>query len=112
MDRSQIKRDYKQTLTPMGVFRIRNLVNGKVFIGSGKNLPGKINSHRFQLEAGSHMNKELQGDFGRYGKEAFAFEALDLLEPGKEPSYDYTDDLEALENLWREKLMQSGGVMY
>lgn len=100
----------------MGVFQIRNLVNGKVFIGSGKNLPGKINSHRFQLEAGSHRNKELQGDFIRYGKEEFAFDVLDYLEPAKEHSrelsYDYTDDLEALENLWREKLMQSGRGIY
>jgi hypothetical protein len=112
MDRSQIKRDYKQKLTPMGVYQIRNLVNGKVFLGSSKNLPGKINGQRFQLEAGSHMNKELQRDFDRYGKKEFAFEVLDYLEPGKEHLYDYTDDLEALENLWREKLMQSGRELY
>ena len=63
IDKKELKKQYKQTLQPMGIYQIKNLVNGKIFIGSAKNLPGKLNSVKFQLENGSHMNSELQKDF-------------------------------------------------
>ncbi len=112
MDKAQIKRNYKQTPTPMGVYRIRNLVSGKVFIGCSRNLPGKLNGHRFQLEIGSHPNKMLQKDFRELGKDQFAFEALDYLEPKSDPSCDYTEDLKELEEMWRAKLLRSGQEFY
>jgi hypothetical protein len=112
MDKAQIKRNYKQTPTPMGIYQIKNLVSGKVLIGSSKNLPGKLNGHRFQLELGSHINKGLQKDFSELGKENFAFEALDYLEPKSDPAYDYAEDLKELERLWRVKLLQSHQQFY
>ena len=42
IDKKELKKQYKQTLQPMGVYQIKNLVNGKIFIGSVKNLPGKL----------------------------------------------------------------------
>lgn len=54
MNKKDLKREYKQTLRPMGVFQIRNTVNEKVFIGSTLNLDGIFNRHEFQLKAGVH----------------------------------------------------------
>jgi len=65
----------------MGIFRITNLVNGKIFVGSSKNLTGTFNSIRFQLELGSYRNKELQADFTNSGKDKFSFDVVDNLEP-------------------------------
>jgi hypothetical protein len=112
MDKAQIKRNYKQTPTPMGVYRIRNLVSGKAFVGCSRNLPGKLNGHRFQLEIGSHPNKALQKDFSELGQDQFAFEALDYLEPKSDPSCDYAEDLRELEEMWRAKLLRSGQEFY
>jgi hypothetical protein len=112
MDRSQIKRNYKQTLKPMGIYQIKNLASGKVLVGRSMNIPGKLNGHRFQLELGIHMNKELQKDFSELGKDQFAFEALDCLEPKSDLSCDYTEDLEELEEMWRAKLLRSGQELY
>jgi len=104
IDKKEIKKRYKETVPPMGVYLIRNTINGKIFIGSSKNLNGKSNSFRFQLSAGLHINAKLQADYTQSGEANFIFEVLDRLEPKEDLSYDYTDDLKTLEELWIEKL--------
>ena len=104
IDKKELKKQYKQAVQPMGIFRIKNLKNGKIFIGSAKNLPGKLNSIKFQLEHGSHPNYELQKDFNDLGEKNFSFEAIDYLEPKEDLAYDYTKDLALLEEMWIEKL--------
>ena len=108
IDKKEIRKSYKQTLTPMGVYQIKNFVNGKIFIGSSKNIPGRINRHKFQLKFGGEDIKELVEDYSRYGEENFSFEILDELKPKDEPGYNYSEDLEVLEELWKEKLQPYG----
>jgi hypothetical protein len=112
LDRKEIIRKYKQTVQPMGVYQIRNLVNGKILVGSSKNLNGKSNSYIFQLNSGSHMNSTLQKDFNEFGEKNFLFEIVDRLEPMEEQGYDYTNDLKELEKLWLEKLQPYGEKGY
>ncbi len=107
-DKKKLKEQYKQTLRPMGIYQIKNLVNGKILIGSSTNLPGKINSHQFQLKMGSHMNRDLQKEYSEFGSKNFSFEILDTLEPKEDPSYDYSPDLDMLEKLWIERLQPFG----
>lgn len=104
MDKKKLIKQYKETLQPMGVYQIKNLVTGKVFIGSSKNLPGKINGQKFQLNLGSHTHEELQKDYTQVGETNFLFEVLDYLEPKEDKNYDYTEDLEVLKEMWIEKL--------
>jgi len=104
MDKKELKKQYAQTIQPMGVYQVKNLVNGKIFIDSGLNVQGKINSCRFQLVLGSHKNKALQEDFKKTGVDNFAFEIIDNLKPKEEPQTDYTKDLELLEEMWIERL--------
>jgi group I intron endonuclease len=101
MDKRDSKREYKETTQPMGVFQIRNLTNGKVWIGSSLNLEAIFNRHRFALGAGSHQNKALQADWKIFGADQFAFEVLEELEPRQ--NADRRSELAALENLWLEK---------
>jgi hypothetical protein len=88
----------------MGVFQIVNKVNGKVFVDSSTNVPGKINRHKFALGNGSHASKSLQADWREFGEAAFEFETLEDVAPRDDPSYNYNSDLEFLEDLWVEKL--------
>jgi hypothetical protein len=46
-----LKQSYKENPPPMGVYAVRNRANGKVLVGSSTNIPGALNSIRFQLEA-------------------------------------------------------------
>jgi len=104
MDKKELRRQYKENPKPMGVFQVKNGSNGKVFIGSGMDVNGKLNSCKFQLQHGSNMNKELQKDFTSMGEESFSFEILDTLEPEDDPAKDYADDLEMLLQMWIEKV--------
>jgi group I intron endonuclease len=104
INKKELKQKYKETLPPMGIYQIRNIVNGKILVGSSKNLHGKANSFMFQLKHGSHMNSELQREFIEFGEDKFLFEIIDYLEPKEGTNYDYTDDLSTLEMLWLEKL--------
>jgi group I intron endonuclease len=88
MDRKEKIKKYKQTIQPMGIYQIRNLNNGKIYIGSAMNLQGKINSHKFQLKNGLHLNKEMQKDFVEVGADAFSFEILDYLMPKEDLNYN------------------------
>ena len=111
-DKKELEKNYKQTLTPMGVYQIKNLVNGKIFIGSAKNIPGRINRHKFELKFGSEGIKDLLNDYRQYGEENFSFEILDQLKPKDDPLYDYTEDIKVLEELWIEKLQPFGEKGY
>ena len=108
VDKKNLKREYKQSHTPMGVFQIRNLVNGRVLIGSSLNLPGILNRHQFALQMGKHQNRLLQTEWNEFGSENFAFEILDELTPSPDPARDYRADLAFLEDLWLEKLEPFG----
>ena len=112
MDRKTIKLAYNAFRRPIGIFLVRNVVNNKIFVGSTMNLDAIFNRIRFQLYAGSHPNKALVEDWKQYGTGKFEFEILEEIVPRDDPSYDYSADLECLENLWLEKLEPYGDTGY
>jgi len=112
MDKRQAKLDYKLSHRPMGVFQILNTANGKMYIDSSLNIPGKINRHRVQLNAGLHQSRTLQSDWKEFGERAFEFETVESVEPRQDPAYNYASDLKVLEELWLEKLQPFGDRGY
>ncbi len=112
IDRHKAKLDYKLSQHPIGVFQIRNLVNGKLFVGSSVNLDAMFNRIRFQLYAGAHQNKELEADWKHFGTGKFEFEVLEEIVQNLGDDHDYTRDLEVLEDLWLEKLQPYGDNGY
>lgn len=61
-----------------GIYQIRNLVNGKRYIGSAKRFRSRWNSHRSHLRNGKHSSKHLQNSWNRRGEESFVFEAIEV----------------------------------
>jgi hypothetical protein len=112
MNKKELKKQYAEASQPMGVYQIRNLVNGKIFIESGLNVNGIMNSSNFQLSAGTHFNKALQEDYNKYGQDNFAFEILDYLKPKDDEKTDYREELKLLEEMWIEKLQPFGDKGY
>ena len=92
----------------MGIFLIRNNLTDKVFVGSGLDLHGIINRHKFDLTKGSHRNKQLQLDWNELGSNNFAFEIVDELAAREGADVDYRAELNSLEMLWLEKLQPFG----
>ncbi len=105
MDRTKAIREYKETRRPMGEDRVRNRVSGRSLLGTSVDLPSILNRQRAALRLGSHADRELQRDWNELGEGAFALETLDTLAPPENRAgYDPGAELQALEQLWREKL--------
>lgn len=65
------------------VYAIRNLVNGKAYVGSSVNYRNRWYQHRRELEAGTHNNTHLKRAWKKYGAESFVFEVLEILDGTK-----------------------------
>jgi group I intron endonuclease len=59
-----------------GVYQIRNVINGKRYIGSAKNFSKRWNAHIYRLKSGSHHSPPLQNAYLKYGENSFCFEVL------------------------------------
>ena len=113
VDRKALREAYEQATRPMGLYRVRNLRDGRSLIGRSVDLPSILNRQRAALRLGSHPNAALQRDWNALGAEAFAFEVLDTLTlPEGKPDYDPADDLRLLESLWLDRLQPYGDRGY
>lgn len=110
--RKELNREYLQRPKPAGVFQVKNTANGKVLLGSSLNLNGALNGHKFTLKIGSHRNKVLQGDWDRYGAEAFVFDVLEVVQVREDPNFKLGDEMTLLEMIWLEKLQPFGEKGY
>lgn len=64
-----------------GIYKIVNLVDGKMYIGSSVNIYNRKNAHYSDLRKNIHHNVHLQRAFNKYGEENFKFERIELLIP-------------------------------
>ncbi|MEI6092580.1 MAG: GIY-YIG nuclease family protein [bacterium] len=101
--KSELKRAYKENPPLAGIFTVTNKINGKIFIGKGLNVQGRLNSLEFQLKTGTSLNKDLQNDWKKYGAENFIFEIVDYLEQNNKGN-NINDDLNELEAVWLSKI--------
>lgn len=108
MDKRALKREYKESEIPMGIYWIWNKRNDRSLVGSSLNLPAILNRSRQELRLGGHRNRELQSDWNALGEDAFELEILDTLPPCDEPGYDARRELKVLEDLWLERLQPYG----
>ena len=68
-----LKRD-DNIYSRIGIYGIRNLVNGKIYIGkTGMNFGDRWDSHRSLLNNGKHDNPHLQKAWDKYGQDNFEF---------------------------------------
>lgn len=80
MDRKEIIREYKARTTPRGVFAVRCVATGEVWVGSSMNLDGARNRLWFTLGYGNHKDALLQARWNAQGEKAFEYEVLEKLD--------------------------------
>jgi hypothetical protein len=95
---------YKSETKQAGIFRVTNTVTNKVFLGSTLNLHGPLNRLQFELQQGMSRISGLQEDYRRYGQDAFIFEVVEVIEPGKDPKVSLERELEKVEQRYAEAL--------
>ena len=113
MDKDQRKRlreEFDKIKVHMGVFKITNTVNGKIYVGSAPNLKNKWLTLKGALQMGNFMNSALQKDWNEYGEESFAYEVLE--EKSDEDVNDKHWEIKQMELLWLSELEPFGDRGY
>ena len=105
--KKELKQLYKETKTEAGIYQIKNIKNNKVLVVSTPNLK-TINGKKMSMDLGSHINKRLQKELNEYGKDAFVFEILEVLEEKEDGYFDMKVELNKLEEKWLNKLQPYG----
>ena len=77
------------------IYKIRNVVNQKFYVGSTTNKRERFRNHRRLLRRGIHHCKHLQAAWNKYSEECFVFEVVEEVPEG--------GDLWAAENRWLEE---------
>jgi group I intron endonuclease len=70
--------EYKFFKNEPAVYKIKCLINDKIYIGSSVNLRNRINRHYNDLVKQKHTSKHLQNAFNLYGNENFIVEVLEF----------------------------------
>lgn len=80
-----VKHDYRLfnfserrwNLKESGIYKIENIVNGKVYIGQSSWLKKRIGVHICRLRDGTHDNIHLQRSWNKYGEKSFRFDIVE-----------------------------------
>ena len=60
-----------------GIYKIENLADKKVYIGSSLNLSDREYKHFWMLKRGVHDNQHLQNSYDKFGSDSFKFNILE-----------------------------------
>lgn len=61
-----------------GIYLIKCLINGKIYVGSAVNLKKRQYEHKCRLRRSEHHNEYLQRAWCKYGEENFQFETIEF----------------------------------
>ena len=65
--------------TVPGIYKITNLKNNLVYIGSSINISKRWSEHKIKLSENKHENPFLQAAWQEFGQECFKFEIIELV---------------------------------
>lgn len=74
------------------IYKIRNVVNGKFYVGSTKDTRERFRTHRTRLRKNTHHSKHLQAAWNKYGEDCFVFEVVEQVAD--------VGGLQAAEDVW------------
>lgn len=60
-----------------GIYMIKNLVNGKIYIGKSFDIKKRWSNHKYELNKGIHVNNHLQSAWNKYGENCFEFSIIE-----------------------------------
>jgi DNA-binding transcriptional ArsR family regulator len=95
--RASLRRAYEERSKQAGVFRVVNTANGRVMLGSALDLHAPLNRVKFELDQAICWNAELKRDLETFGRDRFAIEVVETVEPRDDPGFDPAKELEVLE---------------
>ncbi len=64
-------------MSSSAIYAIRNVWNGKIYVGSSKNIKNRKSAHWSDLKRNKHPNSKLQNAWNKYGTTALIFEVIE-----------------------------------
>lgn len=64
-----------------GIYMITCTANGRIYIGSSRNLHKRIEAHKWRLKSHTHKNRHLQRAYDKYGETAFEYQVIEFVMP-------------------------------
>ncbi len=115
MKKSEAKKEiiaaYKEKKSVGGVYIIRNITSGKIFIDMTPNMQGMLNRFEFAKKTKTPFTIKFQSEWQNEKDDAFEIEILEEIEMGVDQTRkSFKEDLETMKNLWKEKF--SGNKFY
>ena len=95
------------------IYKITNIVNNKIYIGSSVNYRKRWHDHVYQLNKNIHSNKHLQNAWNKYGEINFKFDIIENCDDDKKYKREqyYLDNLKPFSpNGYNISTLASGGV--
>jgi len=77
--RKEAIEEFKARKVPQGVYAVRCMATGRVWVNSSRNLDATRTGLWFMLRNGSHINRALQAEWNAQGEETFQYEVLEKL---------------------------------
>ncbi len=100
---------YKEKPVIGGVCCIKCSGNGREYLQSTRNIEGLRNRFNFALSMGTCPDPSLAKECDEYGAASFTFEVLEELKKGEsQTDREFADDIEALYDMWVEKIKGEG----
>lgn len=90
----------------LGIYKIRNVVNQKFYVGSSNDVKDRFRKHRTLLRKNRHHCKHLQAAWNKYGEECFKFEVVDVI--AEEAALFAAEDAWLREWVGKEQCYNSG----
>lgn len=104
---------YRERQVVGGICCIRCTASGKTLLLSAGDPESQRSRFAFSVATGMPLLPAMTADWKRFGSDTFLFEVLETLEkaPEQDEQTFYTD-LDALAQLWRERLAGQGTEFY
>lgn len=103
IDKRAARAAYKERKLNAGVFIVRCAASNRSWVGAARDLAAAENKLWFGLRNGGAANAQMRADLLAHGRDAFAFEVLETVDPEKPPLY-LADHLKERAAYWRDAL--------
>lgn len=94
----------------VGIYKITNIKNNKVYIGQSVNIKTRWKQHIAELNSNKHGNEHLQYSWNKYGENSFVFETI--CECEKESLDDleikYIEEYDSMNNIYGYNIREGG----